>query len=279
MPDLLSILEKATSIAQDAGALLREGWGNVSQIEYKGEVDLVTQYDTRAESLIIEALQRNFGEHAIHTEEEGQIGNGSNPYRWLIDPLDGTTNYAHGFPVFSVSLALTHRTDEGRYAPIVGVIYDPIGDECFTAVKGDGAHLNGRRIQSSDVPTLDEALLSTGFPYDRRTRPHNNTGHFAQFIRRSQGVRRAGSAALDLSYVACGRLEGHWEIDLHPWDVAAGILVVQEAGGRVSDFEGGPDYLSGERIVASNGHIHDQMLEVLALGDVPVAPSQKATKK
>jgi myo-inositol-1(or 4)-monophosphatase len=230
-----------------------------------------SEYDTRAEALIVAALHRAFPHHAIQAEEQGTVNtrNGAaSPYRWLIDPLDGTTNFAHGFPVFAISLALMHENH-----PLIGVIYDPTRDECFTAARGQGVALNGEPIHTSDTPTLDVALLATGFPYDRRTRPDNNTVHFAHFIRLCQGVRRAGAAALDLAYVACGRLDGFWELRLHPWDVAAGALLVQEAGGRVSDLSGGPDYLSGEQIVASNGHIHDEMLAVLSL---PTSPLQRA---
>ncbi len=265
MPDLLNILDKTIEIAHKAGSVLRQGWGQVAHVGYKGEVNLVTEYDTRVEAMVIAALRRAFPDHAIHAEEEGDVetGNGPQaPYKWLIDPLDGTTNFAHGFPAFAVSLALTHRG-----VPVVGVVYDPVIDECFAAARGHGARRNGRPIHVSPTPTLNTALLATGFAYDRRTRPDNNVGHFAHFIRRCQGLRRAGAAALDLAYVACGRLDGFWELRLHPWDVAAGILLVQEAGGRVTDLEGGPDYLSGEQIVASNGHIHDEMLAVLRLGD------------
>jgi myo-inositol-1(or 4)-monophosphatase len=272
MQDLTNFLDTAVAIAREAGDLLREGWGNANQISYKGEVDLVTEYDTRAEALIIAALRRAFPDHTLQAEEQGTLNTATgdkNPYLWLIDPLDGTTNFAHGFPVFAVSLALLHQNPErslpGR--PLIGVIYDPTRDECFAAARGQGAALNGQVIHPSDTPTLDTALLATGFAYDRRTRADNNTGHFINFIRRCQGVRRAGAAALDMAYVACGRLDGFWELRLHPWDVAAGVLLVQEAGGRISDFTGGSDYSSGDQIVASNGHIHDKMLEVLRLGD------------
>ena len=275
MQNLADILDEAVAIAREAGDILREGWGKANRVVYKGEVNLVTEYDTRAEATIITALRRTFPDHAIHAEERGAVGNGDgdeSPYRWLIDPLDGTTNFAHGFPVFAVSLALMVQPLDGhpRGGPLIGVIYDPTRDECFTAMRGQGAALNGRPIHASDTPTLNAALLATGFAYDRRARPDNNTGHFDHFIRRCQGMRRAGAAALDLAYVACGRLDGFWELRLHPWDVAAGVLLVQEAGGRVSDLNGGPEYLSGEQIVASNAHIHDEMLAVLRLGDVPL---------
>ncbi len=283
-PDDNTILQTAVSIAREAGALLRQGLGEVDQINYKGEVDLVTEYDERAETLIVDALQRAFPEHAIHTEERGAVANNADAesgYRWLIDPLDGTTNFAHGFPVFAVSLALLKRDPDGngRDHPVVGVVYDPTRDECFTATRGDGAALNGRALHVSPTPALDTALLATGFPYDRRTRPDNNVRNMGRFIRRCQGIRRAGAAALDLAYVACGRLDGYWELRLHPWDVAAGVLLVQEAGGQISDLNGGMDYLSGAHIVASNRSIHDEMLAVLAMDAQKSPSSQHTTSK
>jgi myo-inositol-1(or 4)-monophosphatase len=178
-----------------------------------------------------------------------------------VDPLDGTNNFAHGFPHVGVSLGLL---DGGR--PVVGVVYDPLRDELFSAFARGGTRLNGRPVRVTDEERLDDAFLATGFPYDRRTAPDNNVERLDHFLRRSQGVRRAGAATLDLAYVACGRLDGFWEIRLKPWDVAAGSLLVQEAGGRVSDFAGGGDYLSGDAIVASNGHIHEQMLRVIREG-------------
>jgi myo-inositol-1(or 4)-monophosphatase len=272
MQNLDHIRQTASAVAREAGDILRRGWGKPGHIGHKGHVDLVTEYDTRSEALIVSSLRRAFPDHAIYAEEQGAVDTGStSPYRWMIDPLDGTTNFAHGFPVFAVSLALTHHAPgENEGQPLVGVVYDPIRDECYTAARGQGAILNGQPIHVSDTPALDVALLATGFPYDRRTRRDNNTGHFCNLIRHCQGIRRAGSAALDLAYVACGRLDGFWEMRLHAWDVAAGVLLVQEAGGQVSDLAGGPDYLSGEQIVASNGPIHDEMLTALRLGDAPV---------
>lgn len=268
MDNLDAVLRTAAAIARQAGQVVLEGWGRAGTIGYKGEVDLVTDHDRRSEALIVAALQRAFPDHAIHAEEKGAVNHTRSPYLWLIDPLDGTTNFAHGFPVFAVSLGLLHRGE-----PLVGVVYDPARDECFSAIRGGGATLNGRPIRVSSVPSLDTALLATGFPYDRRARPDNNVGLVARFVRRCQGLRRAGAAALDLAYVACGRLDGYWELRLHPWDVAAGALLVLEAGGQASDLIGGPNYLSAEQIVASNGPIHAQMLEVLALGDFPVTPA------
>jgi myo-inositol-1(or 4)-monophosphatase len=269
MQDLHNVLHTATNIAREAGAILRQGWGQPGQINHKGHVDLITDYDTRSEAFIVSALGRAFPTHAIYAEERGAVdAANTSPYQWMIDPLDGTTNFAHGFPVFAVSLALLHHAPDASY-PLVGIVYDPIRDECYSAARGQGAALNGQPIHVSAAPSLDVALLATGFPYDRRARPDNNTGHFAHLIRHCQGIRRAGAAALDLAYVACGRLDAFWELRLNSWDVAAGALLVQEAGGRVSDFAGGAGYLSGEQIVASNGPIHEEILAVLRLGDRP----------
>jgi len=260
--DTEAILKTAMTIARQAGDRLREGWGQVQEIGYKGEIDLVTEYDRASEALIVAALQEAFPDHHIYAEEEGEIaaaGGDKGGCTWLVDPLDGTTNYAHGFPAFAVSLALACQ---GRME--VGIVYDPLRDECFTARHGGGAALNGRPIHVSTTAPLRRSLLATGFPYDVWTSPENNLDHFRDFVLHAQGVRRAGSAALDLVYVACGRFDGYWELKLHPWDVAAGALIVQEAGGRVSDFGGGPDFTSGREIVASNGRIHEEMLAVLA---------------
>jgi myo-inositol-1(or 4)-monophosphatase len=252
------MLDSAIEIAQAAGAILRQGWGRAGRIEYKGTVNLVTEYDRRAEAIIIEALRERFPTHHIYSEEQGDLGPGDSPYTWLIDPLDGTTNFAHGFPPFSVSIGLMHLGEA-----LIGVVFDPTRDDLFTAGIGHGARLNGAPIHVSTISTLDRALLGTGFAYDRQTATDNNIDNVARLIRLCQGIRRAGSAALDLAYVACGRLDGFWEMGLHPWDVAAGTLIVREAGGRVTDFEGGDDHQSGRRILASNGRIHDELVSGL----------------
>jgi myo-inositol-1(or 4)-monophosphatase len=247
----------AVAAATRAGKLLLEERGKPRQITKKGEVDLVTEMDRRAERLIVEMLRSAFPEHSILAEEETRV-DGPTPYRWLIDPLDGTTNYAHGFPLFCVGIAL-----EREGLPLLGVAYDPSREELFVAERGRGASLNGDPIRVSRSPSLNESLLATGFPYDIRENARNNLAEYAAFSLRCQGVRRLGSAVLDLSYVAAGRLDGFWELRLGPWDVAAGALMVEEAGGRVTDVEGGPFSIDKPEIVASNALIHEEMVELL----------------
>ena len=257
--DLDLVLGIVRSIAHAAGDLLREAYQQPRQIDYKGAVNLVTQADRAAEAAIVMKLQEEFPGYAILAEESGKVA-GSNLV-WVVDPLDGTNNFAHGFPVFCVSIALLDREE-----PIVGVTYDPLRDECFSAIRGGGAFLNRKEMHVSGVPDLHHGLLATGFPYDRLTAADNNSKAFAMFLRHAQGIRRAGSAALDLAYVACGRLDGFWEMRLHPWDVAAGVLLVREAGGMVTSYSGHDDnepILNGDNIVATNGLIHDDMVQVL----------------
>jgi len=205
----------------------------------------------------VETLRSAFPDHSILAEEGTRV-EGRAPYRWLIDPLDGTTNYAHGFPFFCVAIALDR---EGL--PVLGVAYDPSREELFVAERGRGASLNGDPIRVSRAPSLNDSLLATGFPYDIRENPHNNLAEYAAFSLRCRGVRRLGSAVLDLCYVAAGRLDGFWELRLGPWDVAAGALMVEEAGGRITDLEGGPFSIDQQQIVASNGRIHREMIELL----------------
>ncbi len=263
-PQITALVEE---IAREAGALLRERFGQRHRVDFKGAVDPVTGADRAAEAWIVHRLREAFPDHHLLAEEEGgDPWNGPGPL-WIIDPLDGTNNFAHNFPHFALSIALVV---EGR--SVVGVIYDPLRDECFTAWRGGGTRLNGREVRVSRVRKLRNAFLATGFPYDRRTAPDNNTRRLDHFLRRSQGVRRAGAATLDLAYVACGRFDGYWEPRLKPWDVAAGLLLVEEAGGRVSDFTGGPAPLSGESVVASNGLIHAAMLRVIREGDAAPHP-------
>jgi myo-inositol-1(or 4)-monophosphatase len=248
----------AVDAARSAGALLREALGGTRRIDYKGHpTNLVTEMDRRAEALIVERLHGTFPDHAILGEEGGARG-GRSEYRWLIDPLDGTTNYAHGMPVFAVSVALERA---GQVE--LGVAYDPTREECFVAERGRGVTLNGEPLRVSATPVLDEALLVTGFPYDIRTNPETNLPEYAALSLRSRAVRRLGSAVLDLCYVAAGRFDGFWELTLGPWDMAAGGLMVLEAGGRVTSVRGGPWSLDGPGVLATNGPIHAALLAVL----------------
>ncbi len=261
---LSETLEKATAIAQEAGLLVANAFPNTALdgVGYKGDVNPVTETDRAAEALIVLRIQESFPNHRVLAEEGGgDPWHEAGPPIWVIDPLDGTNNFAHGFPHVAVSLALLQ---DG--VPLVGVVHDPLRGETFAAALGEGAMLDGKPIRVASVAALADALVATGFPYDRRTAADNNAQRVDHFVRRSQGVRRAGSAALDLAYVACGRLGGFWEIGLRPWDVAAAVLLIREAGGSVTDFRGGEDCLSGESVVASNGRIHEEMLRVIAQG-------------
>lgn len=246
----------ALDLAKASGQMLMDGLGRVKDISHKGEIDLVTEADRRSEELIVGRLRETFPDHSIIAEEGG--GDGGSEYLWLVDPLDGTTNYAHGFPWFSISIALLKGGE-----PILGVIYNPVLDELFWAEKGGGAWLNGERIVVSRISDLSYSFLATGFPYDIRESEVNNLDHFSHFALKALAIRRAGSAALDLAYLACGRFDGFWELKLHAWDMAAGFLLVREAGGRVTDFKGGFFDPFGMEILASNGRIHSQMLDVL----------------
>ena len=248
----------AIDTAKRAGALLRAELGKRRQIAFKGSpTNLVTEMDRRAEALIIEAIQAEFPGDAILSEERGTLG-GPSGRRWIIDPLDGTTNYAHGIPIFCVSIAL-----EVDGQTRLGVVYDPNFDECFVAGRGRGARRNGERLSVSEAATLNESLVATGLPYNIRETPRNNLAEFGAFSLRCQGVRRMGSAVLYFCYVAAGRLDGYWELRVGPWDAAAGVLMVEEAGGRVTNLEGGPLNPERPEVVASNGRIHDEMLRVL----------------
>ncbi len=246
-------LPAMSSIAREAGALLMEYFDRNIKIEYKGEADLVTAADRKSEALIRERIRGRWPGHDVLGEEEGLRDTGSE-YRWYVDPLDGTTNFAHGFPVFCVSMALQDKNET-----VAGVCYDPTRDELFAAERGKGAYLNDRAIHVSKIAKLAESLVGTGFPSHKRHK-NPNIYFYHQITLRSHGVRRAGSAALDMCYVACGRLDGFWEFNLNPWDTAAGVLLVEEAGGRVSDFHGGPFQLHSRETVASNGLIHDALL-------------------
>lgn len=258
-------LELALDLARRAGALLRDGYGRVGPVRYKGPIDPVTEYDLRSETLIRDAIHAAFPADSILGEEGGVSGSGSG--RWLIDPLDGTVNFAHNIPIFAVSIAyaLDRRTQ-------LGVIYDPLRDELFHAARGAGAWLNGTRLSVSSAEDLDRSLLVTGFPYGIRTAPDNNLGHYAEFALRSLGVRRLGSACLDLAYVAAGRFDGYWEFAVEAWDIAAGSLLVEEAGGLVTRADGGPHPLDPPTsILAANPRLHAAMLDLLNASGAPGA--------
>jgi myo-inositol-1(or 4)-monophosphatase len=257
-----SFIPRAAEIAREAGARLREYFIAGVETEYKGDVDLVTVADRTVEKLIKSRLGEVFPEHGIYGEE-GTRERMDSEYRWYVDPLDGTTNFAHGFPQFCVSMGLEHRPKSGRPGDdgtlVAGVIYDPMRDELFTAERGRGAQVNGKPARVSRVAELAEALLATGFP-SRKRHASPNIHFYHEFTLRSHGVRRAGSAALDLAYVATGRLDAFWEFNLNPWDTAAGILLVEEAGGRVTDFAGAHFRLASDEILASNGLIQDELI-------------------
>jgi myo-inositol-1(or 4)-monophosphatase len=252
--DLLAL---AIQAVRESGRIQKEWLHKDKRIELKGEINLVTEVDKRCEQRIIEIIKKAFPEHNILTEET-PMPELPSPYRWIVDPLDGTTNYAHGYPCFCTSLAL-----ELEKEIVLGAIYDPLLDELFTAQKGKGAFLNNEQIAVSLTDRLTNALICTGFPYDLRESRENNLDHFNNFIMEARAVRRDGSAALDLCYVAAGRFDGFWELKLYAWDVAAGKLIIEEAGGRVTDFHGGPADIYGQQILASNGRIHKEMIRVL----------------
>jgi myo-inositol-1(or 4)-monophosphatase len=246
-----------SAIAREAGALLLTYFQQRLKIEYKGDADLVTAADRAAEALIRERITQQFPSHDVLGEEQGLNDQGSD-YRWYVDPLDGTTNFAHGYPVFAVSMALEHR-DSQQARRIAGVVYDPTRDELFTAEQGKGAHLNGKPIHVSKIAQLKECLVATGFPSHKRHK-NPNIHFYHQITLRTHGVRRAGSAALDLCNVASGRFDGFWEFNLNPWDTAAGVLIVEEAGGRVTRFDGSPFELNSSETLASNGLVHDALV-------------------
>jgi myo-inositol-1(or 4)-monophosphatase len=266
VPLQLSIASTAAPIALEAGALLRDHFEKGVVTEYKGDADLVTVADRAAEKLIVDRLRVAFPDHGIYGEE-GTRQQIDNEYRWYIDPLDGTTNFAHGFPVFCVSMGLERRApglaahQDGEL--VAAVLYDPMRDELFTAERGQGAFLNGRPIHASQAGTISESLIATGFP-SRKRHDNPNIHFYQEFTLRSHGVRRAGSAALDLAYVACGRMDGYWEFNLNPWDTAAGALLVTEAGGRLTRFDGAPFRLDSTEILATNGLIHAEMMHLFA---------------
>ena len=247
----------ARTIAQEAGRLLKKKLHQEHQVAFKGEINIVTEADEMSEQLLIGRIRERFPGHDILTEESAAIIQGSD-FRWIIDPLDGTTNYAHGYPVFCVSLALEIEKEVR-----CGVIYNPMLEEMFTVERDQGAFLNGQRLHVSNTAILSRSLLATGFPYDIRESEENNIAYFVGMAKKAQAIRRAGSAALDLAYVAAGRFDGFWELKLMPWDTAAGWLMVREAGGEVTDLLGKKYDFAAPNILASNGVIHRDMLEAL----------------
>ncbi len=260
MSETDKILQLAVRLAHEAGKIQRERYETDIAIRTKSAaIDLVTEVDEACEQLMVETLGRERPNDAILAEEGGGADREGAAWRWIIDPLDGTTNYAHGYPRFCVSIGVEHHDERS-----VGVVYDPLLDELYSAVRGRGASCNGRPIRVSAESELGNALLATGFAYDVHRSLEDNLNHFAHVMKQARAVRRDGSAALDLCYVAAGRFDGFWEMKLHAWDVAAGLLIVEEAGGRISDMAGGPADRSGQRTVASNGRIHDTLIGLLA---------------
>jgi myo-inositol-1(or 4)-monophosphatase len=250
----LAYLER---LARQAGQILRAGYQQEHQVHYKGAIDLVTEIDRQSEDYLLGEIRKDFPDHHVLSEESG--GTRSNGHQWYIDPLDGTVNYAHNIPIFSVSIAYASNGIMSLAA-----VYDPMRDEMFTAVRGHGAHLNGRSLQVSATSELKKSLLVTGFPYDIHNPEINNFNNFIHFSQRSQGVRRLGSAALDLCYVAAGRFDGFWELALQPWDVAAGGLICEEAGAQVTNVIGEADFISPpQSIVATTPRIHASVLDEL----------------
>ena len=254
------MLNFAIQTARDAGSILADRLGRALQVSNKGDIDLVTEADLASERLIIDRIKSHYPRHSILAEESGDgegVASDLSEWKWIIDPLDGTTNYAHGYPCFCVSIAL-----ERAGSIEIGVVYDPTRDEMFAAERGQGATLNERRIRVSTIDDLNSAMLCTGFPYNVRERP-NFARDFANFTMEAQAVRRDGSAAIDLAYLACGRFDGFWEDGLKAWDVAAGMLLIEEAGGRITDFAGAPLDIYTPKVLASNGLIHNAMMRVL----------------
>lgn len=253
-------IDIAVRAANESGRIQRDRSKQIGEVRLKGEINLVTEVDILCEKTIKEIILKKFPNHDFLGEEGGETVGGESAYKWIVDPLDGTTNYAHGFPVYCTSIAL-----EINGEVMIGVVYDPTRDELFTAERGKGAFLNGERISVTRRDKLVECLLATGFAYDIRDSKVDNIDHFTRFIKKCRAVRRPGAAALDLCYVAAGRLDGFWEMQLKPWDTAAAYLLVREAGGKITLFGGGAYSIYDPEIVASNGSVHDRMIEVLMI--------------
>lgn len=256
--DIKEYRKFAEEIAYGAGKILKDGFKKDKKVKYKGSIDPVTQFDLKSEKYVISKIKKQFPEHAI-LAEEGTDKKTSSGFRWVVDPLDGTVNYAHRFPIYSVSIALQYQDQT-----IVGVVYDPHMDEIFSAGINAGATLNGKKLKVSDEKKLSRSLLATGFAYNIRSAKKNNLGMFSRMMKKAQAIRRLGSAALDLCWVAAGRLEGFWEYYLHPWDTAAAILIVSEAGGKVTKIDLREYSIFSDQILASNTLIHKQMADVLS---------------
>ena len=259
------LLETAIEAGRQAGAILQNYVRSGFRIEHKDRINLVTDADHAAEQCVIDRIRKQFPRHRFLAEERGRVERSPSPYLWVIDPLDGTTNFAHGYPAYCVSIGLEY---EGRC--VLGVVFDPSRNELFTATHSGGAYLNGQPIRVSSTSSLENSLLVTGFAYDIREAARNNLDHFVKFALKAQGLRRTGSAALDLCYIAAGRFDGFWEVSLNPWDMAAGSVMVREAGGQLTNFLGNDLSIYGQELVASNGHIHQAMLAVLNEGSSPM---------
>lgn len=255
-----NVLDFAIQCALESGRIQSEYFQKRIGIHHKGEINIVTDVDIACQRRIIELIEKQYPDDAIIAEEKENTFDETRN-KWIVDPLDGTTNYAHGYPFFCTSIAY-----EVKGEVVAGVVYNPIFKELFSAWKGEGASFNGEKIQVSGINDMKQALLSTGFPYDLPTSTKNNISHFVNFLYHAQAVRRDGSAALNLCYVACGRFDAHWEMKLNPWDMAAGVLIVKEAGGSVTDFQGEKFNIYGDELLASNGLLHDRLLQVLKEG-------------
>jgi len=251
------LLKFASEIAREAGAVLKYGFSQRLSVRYKGRIDPVTQFDLKSEKLITSSITKQFPNHAILAEEGTDVEMKS-AYRWVIDPLDGTVNFAHGFPIYCVSIAVEYNEQA-----LAGAVYDPERDELFSAGFGMGSRLNGQKISVSSETKLERSLLATGFSYKVSTDRKNNIGLFGRMVKTAQAVRRPGSAAIDLCWLAAGRIDGFWELELHPWDTAAARLIVTEAGGKVTRMTGWPYSIFDRDILATNGHVHRAMKKVL----------------
>ena len=262
-----ALRDAAAELARDAGAIVREGFGRRHAPERKGRIDLVTEFDRRSEARLLERITARFPDDAVLAEESGERDGGRDAeVRWIVDPLDGTTNFAHNYPFFAVSVAAERRGEV-----VAGAVFDPVRDETFDAALGEGARLNGEPIHVSAIDALEDALLVTGFPYDVREHPERHVPLFQDFLLRAQGIRRDGSAALNLCYLAMGRFDGFWEGRLAPWDVAAGSLIVRESGGVVTDYRGGPFRIDGRQICAASPALHPRLVEVIARHPAAIA--------